>query len=937
MASLLGGTIKSLNFTTSWGITPGSGQATLVGGSSVSAGQDFTVNIGGATIAGVTKSPELRTTHTGREWSVPIVDNREKLAWDHVEALFNIIEIVEDDVATPGIDRGRRYYSILPRDWHAQIKTYHGKPLSASEILNYMVRADTVRFSWQILGHSSLALPVYGIDCNTGKELGAAILEVTEKLGLMVTISGAYSLRFAIKGEGGSPHVPSDGSAKEYSSGFAVANNPTYILVTGDRNTYQDLPVQLVHSWNRGWERFIFEPDWITEVAAVFGPFANTASGRASRAARAREVTVREYAQRKGTEWGDYGKWGDVSRMDIPAWTYLQRIVFHAYGIVRGYTLNGIDLRSLELKEGLLSAVDYTTSGVLKYKTGSEADLYTDDKAFLIVRGAQLDLSDPAKIDSLDPTIFESRARNLWSPNNKFSLDAKNFMVVFDEAVFIPGAGGGGLFVYPNISTDIPADYQFKKIAVPNAAVTVQPAEVRGSFCFEAERYSKAYGGGLRRAARFVSGLSYHTLFEYNTWKTEIKYDSDPQEGADSKAKKASQSLIARSATYQHGSFTRSGSAGTGLTGAIDRVTYNLTEAGLSETVEYAKERAPSAFESERELDRRKLQSESFEGQRALSEEIRNLRYQGKLLASLHRGQDPRGYGSISDVARTVIGNTDSSPNFFDSDDVWLAGMPVFVDDQGVPDPNGKNFRGVVIAQNSTGPSIAAATQGIVPVRVRGPVNPGDAIGIDTGSGQTAKVGGALPIGVANAKYTGTQIVLLPVRVGAGGGGVAPLSHPFRVSTRAAVGEEETEGATYRLVEYRSKLLTSVTPFANLTISGLATEDDPEEDDDGWALLIANDVIYLEVAFAGGVPDTAEVKSYGAGDDWDGLNSAEWTGTGAPEAPFVQTFARVVIATAPADGDGNPRLVQCAHTDFFLLTYNLSGKLAQLPSSWGAV
>ena len=87
-----------------------------------------------------------------------------------------------------------------------------------------------------------------------------------------------------------------------------MSSNATFVKVIGDRNQYQDLPVTLEPSWNRAWEAFVFEPDWLQEVAGTFGSFPDTPSGRASCKAKAMTVTVREYARVK-SGFADAGRW----------------------------------------------------------------------------------------------------------------------------------------------------------------------------------------------------------------------------------------------------------------------------------------------------------------------------------------------------------------------------------------------------------------------------------------------------------------------------------------------------------------------------------------------------------------------------------------------------------------------------------------------------
>ena len=66
-----------------------------------------TVNLGGVTFFGVVKAV-LEDRSNGLMTNISVADNREFLHRDDVYGTFNNVEIVEDNIATPGID---------PRQW----------------------------------------------------------------------------------------------------------------------------------------------------------------------------------------------------------------------------------------------------------------------------------------------------------------------------------------------------------------------------------------------------------------------------------------------------------------------------------------------------------------------------------------------------------------------------------------------------------------------------------------------------------------------------------------------------------------------------------------------------------------------------------------------------------------------------------------------------
>jgi hypothetical protein len=581
------------------------------------------------------------------------------------------------------------------------------------------------------------------------------VQEIIEQVGLIMTLVGSSGLGFAVKGEDSAPS-PTGGNSVDISDGAALGPD-TMVRIVGDRSLYQDLPIDLEPDWNPVYEPFIFEPAWVAQVKALFGGDDGEAK------AKSLTATLRECGL-----GADLGKWGEVSRMEIPVWIYLHDIVFKAYRVPRNYSINGLDLDSLELRDGLLANVESGAGGSMNYKTDN---YYPDTKAYCIALGQQLSRFDAKFLDSM--TIDNLAAwRGQWQPVNKFNLDSKNKTIIFEDPIFIDD----GLFVAPNNGVG-DAGAGLLKLVVPNAKVRISAAPVRASLCFAAEVYSKFFGSGGRTNAVYVSGLNYHALMSYNSWGSEIEYMSG--KGADLIAEEAGNAALTGQNFLQSGGFTRIGSAGMALNGAIDRITVHLQfegggeRDGISEQIDYSKERAPIHFESERELERRGKVPEAVKKIREQQTEADQVRFTAKYLKPIKR-QTERPYQNLNSVMQTPVGAVHSGVQTFSSGDTWLAGQPVFVDDSGTPTPDGKIFRGIVIADQSTGPSIATATQGTVPVRVTGPFVTGDDIGIDTGSGQTAKKGGKLPLGKVNASYAGTGIVTVPVRLGAGSGGSAP-------------------------------------------------------------------------------------------------------------------------------------------------------------------
>lgn len=808
-ASIGGATIADGSFTYSWGMSPASGQLTCVGPVSAVTGGDAVLGFGGAGFYGVLSKID-EAANDGTTMRLEFVDNRIKLVWDSVYCLFNHVEVLEDDPKTPGIDRKKRYKHILPENWLTQTETITDKAYSAQDIIGMLLHAPTVSNAWGAKYHSLQARPVGEIDCLNGKKLGNALQEVSDEQGMLFTLVGQSVLHWEIKGEGNDPGYEAFRTS-DRSSGEALSAADTQVRIVGDRNRYQVLSVDLEPDWVRYYESFWVEPAWLEEVATVFGLPHDTLSDNAALAAKARQVTMRDYATKKGatadahqldpaartglSPYADYGMWGEVSRMEIPVWIYLNDILFKAYRIPRSYAFSPpsqppdplapdigvapkqIPLASLQLiEDGLLAAVDYTLTGQMSYK--SPREFYPATKAFALVKGQQLSLLDPTKQRVITPVEL-SKAATEWSPCSAFNFDVKNKTLIFEGAIFIPGpaetpvlitpdpgaAAGKGLFLFKNLSvTD--ASESLKNIAVPNAACEISPAAVRVSLVWEAEKFFMDFGSGQRKGSVAIQGLSRHMLYYDGVQPVgEIPY-ADGETAAE-KGNKMSSALVARQFTYSSGGYLRNGAYGTALTGTIDRVTVNLSfSGGITERVELSKERSQSNFGNERDLDRRQRSKDLYPGQRALKDAADTLRTIARVSKELPRRTAPV-YHNINDVLQKPVGAADCSVNKIHSPDTWLAGMPVMLGDDDKPDANGKRFGGIVVADNSRG-LIACATQGIVPVIVQGPIAAGDDVGIDPGVQQTARKGGQLPLGKANASYSGGDKVLLPVRLGAG-------------------------------------------------------------------------------------------------------------------------------------------------------------------------
>lgn len=760
--SVGGAVVKRMVLTKSWGLTPASATITTAGTSSVAVQSSVALPIGGTTFYGVISSCTPKESRDGYTTEITALDNRLRLTWDTVYCVFNMVEVIEDDPTIPFVQRAKRFWHILPNDWHAQTKVYSRKPYTAKQICELLLNASTVNFGWSASYNAKFNDPVLGVDCNTGKKLGNALQEICDQLGVLMSIEGASQLIFATKGEGVAPQ-PSIFNSDDRASGSALGSD-TKVRIVGDRNVYQDFPIDLEPDWLRSYERFWFKPAWIAEVQARFGILD---FGEA--AARAMEITLREYSGKAGVEHMDPGTWGDISRTEMPVWAYINDVVFKSYRIPRNFRINGVPLTSLALREGLLYGVKLTDPalGTIDYDPGV---LYPDAKAFCIIKGLPLSLIRPDTYDAITPEMLAA-ASDTWSSVNRFSLDQKNYAVLFEEPIFF----SRDLYIPANVGTE---DGYLSRVVVPNAAAVIEPAQVRASLCFEAERYGRWFGSGSRQGTQYVQGLNYHTLFKDHSWKAEVTYDNDSQSGADALAAKAAAAFLTGQNFIESGGFTRYGTAGMALNGAIDRISVTLAfesggeGEGISEQIEYAKERSPNVFQSERELERRSRVRDLFPGQSALREEAQKTRALARMMSS-SRNPISTPIQKIDDVTRCLLGNPDASviSALLDSDFSYPVGMPVFVGDNNVVSATAERFAGCLTAAatfGKAGASIPVAPQGVVPCRVMGPVDFGDIVGVDDGE-SFAKKDGAKAIGVVQKAFTGESVMVVPVRLGGGG------------------------------------------------------------------------------------------------------------------------------------------------------------------------
>ena len=301
------------------------------------------------TFYGICKSVAPTIGSDGFSVYQEFLDSREVLQWDVMYCAFNKRESrLVDGVWV------RRYWHILPRDFNTQAKTYTPGPLTGREILNYLFSSPTCESPWVRVYHPALDFPVYDVDCLGGRKLGTVVTEISEQLGCVFTLMGGrYRLVWAMKGVGDVPAFPPNSDHRR--SGQSLSGNPTRVRILGDRDVYQVLNVPMLPDWKPAWEQF-YDLDKLADDLFQRLYAGDGLTGRFRAAAKARTITVGEYADLAGDGFRDGRKFGGRSRLQMPAALYIQSVLFRAFRPPDDFTLVNyygatMNLWSLELIE----------------------------------------------------------------------------------------------------------------------------------------------------------------------------------------------------------------------------------------------------------------------------------------------------------------------------------------------------------------------------------------------------------------------------------------------------------------------------------------------------------------------------------------------------------------------------------------------------------
>jgi hypothetical protein len=283
---------------------------------------------------------------------------------------------------------------------------------------------------------------------------------------------------------------------------------------------------------------------------------------------------------------------------------------------------------------------------------------------------------------------------------------------------------------------------------------------------------------------------------------------------------------------------------------------------------------------------------------------VDELSYWARVLKALKQGQQAKPYLNLNDILLKPPGAIHCSPTAVYPSKPVNAGDCIFKDGQKVDDA-GDAFVGVVTCKTSSKMAVPVATQGVVPVRMSGPVEAGDAVGCEPGTRvATTATPSTRPVGVVTMSYDGKHgEVLLPVRLGA----VGPMARtPFEVLPVV-----DKKGKVTNLKVWKeSCLLVSASKKAyTQTISGLGkpfsvgkkgdkiymrlkvTDDNSTDNVDQYAIPSQAKIMHGPAWTH--FPDPIEIKQGKSKDVWD---------KNSKQTYFYQIIAELVDMADPRPG-----------------------------------
>ena len=849
--------VERLTWTASWGSQPGGGTAVFaLDAGKVAADPNFGrvdlgawvelevygrkfygVCVAGPGVTGGTGEGAGQVVATdvgvdGAKVAASFADERVYLGWDVVFGAFNM-----EEARMVGGVRVKRYWHLYPRDYAESRKTWTEEPLRASQILDALFGAETVETGWRRVYHAAQDLyPIYNVDFMGGRRLDEALAELSEAQGLVMTtgvaargagfpagthgrvITGsAFELVWMRKGDGPAAVIPAGVGRKGVE--VKLGEGPSRVWVVGGRNVYLCLDLTLEPDWNRNYEELLKGGglDGLTidlyghhaEYNAIAGDTEH-AQGWFLAAARAKEITVREYAAerlgRDGKDFGDGRLYGGRSRMEMPVALYLSELVFRAYRPPGQVQIGpaSVDVRSLRAAGEMFAKVTHNVeSGEMTAAvSGGGGEVAVEEpgvgNGYVIVQGVGLD---PAHlVEMFAPERFSpsawGNATSLWRPMS-FALDESGEdggFIVLDEACWKSGD------VFQVVDGH----------GVLKANPTLEPAGVRAALAFEGDRFRVGVGvAGGRDEVMQVGAIRREVVVKGGSVVGEVLY-GDGKRAAE-KAEEVGGVRLGMPWAVVNGEYERPlnpvGDSVPALSGMIHRVTAEISGRGHFVKVEFAGERGRRSYVPDADLDRMARNGGLFNGQK----ELRALAAMDRFQAAEARrtsgamagmvGQLLRGRGGVEGRIGRVTVQSGAGP-LAAGTPLWrgpLSASATAAEGGGgggvtlsgtqavMPAAAGSGhtvLAGVVVREGEdAGGLVAVAEEGRRMARVKGPCQAGDTVGRVNGQDYLMKVGGGANgegVGRVEQAVLSGEVRLVRVWLGVGGtsaGGARAVWH----------------------------------------------------------------------------------------------------------------------------------------------------------------
>lgn len=821
-------TPASVVVTHSWGLQPATALVEWVSQSmptTLVAGSTVQIDLNGYTFYGLTDNFVSKVATDGSSVLQEFRDNREFLMWDVIYGAFNL----PDNRYLNGTYQ-QRFRHLLPAAWNANGWTWTDTPYTAAQILNFIFGADTVQSPWLPNYHPLMSDPIFGLDYSKGQKLGQCLVDISEKLGLVFTLwGGPYSLYWVLKGTGALPAFPPNSDVRR--SGSALSGNPTRVRILGDRNRYQIFNVALEPDWLPAWEDFWDFGAFVNDLflhEVMDTPMLSGSSGAYLEAgtaytaipndpdhligymlagARARLLTVGQYAALRDARWGDGAFFRDTrrfqgrSRLQLPVSLYLSQLLFRAFRLNAGFTFKGysgatlarfgFDLDNNPVVETTHDPVTGFMQPMLDAQGHYEVPSSVSN-GYAVVCGYQVGQD---AFGTLNPDYFDYQswisAQQLWqyTPFQADDSGDGDQFVIFDEPVI---NSGDLILAAENPMPDGRAR------GVLNADPTFTAPPVKATLTLLGETFSSVCGTGSRDDVENIGGLQGQFLIPQAAGSSAL-IEMPFSDGmlASSKAQQYGALLLNGQLFYRSGGYLLAGADdGVDLSGAVDRITlrWNARE-GLTKEVDWENERSRNVsigprgvptlmLDPEREFDRKSQLDPLFPGQEGLRTEARQLRLDAAVLRA-----SPAMQRALVDTFHLLMG-FDTPPTLVLTDSpptgaapTLAAGTPLYrtasanvavtPSDTSTTTYPTMVFMGVTSMHNqSAAAGVRAIQSGVVQARVMGPAAAGAAVGFGTLCHTYLEPGASMAVGTTLEAIATPGVQLIRVRLSTSASGM---------------------------------------------------------------------------------------------------------------------------------------------------------------------